>query len=301
MPSYIQGLSEAIARAASRYPDLIQFGENILQGSRICGLTRSLTGRVINVGNCENTHVGAGFGVMMRGGRAALYMKQLDFLLLGVDQIVNTWNLLRAAPPDGMGSFTIVAIVCDQGWQGPQSSFNALADLCSLARVDAYLLTDLHSAGAILASQLGAPGFRILALSQRQFGAELLDVPVIWASPDYRIFQYAEGDSATVACFNFSLPQGLELVGAWEQSGRTASLYSIHPAQPYSWGRVVEDAARTGRLIAIDDGKGANSLANRLAAHVARIAPGCRITIDARHGPVDYTVNEDRFEVELAW
>lgn len=301
MPSYIQGLSQSIASAAARYPDLIQFGENILQGSRICGLARSLTGRVINVGNCENTHVGAGFGVLMRGGRAALYVKQLDFLLLAADQLVNTWNLLRAAPPEGMGSFTIVTIVCDQGWQGPQSSFNALAELCSMARIDAFLLTDAHSANAILASQLGAPGFRILALSQRLFAQELLELPVVWASPDYRVFQYSEGDSATVACFNFSLPQGMELAGAWEKTGRTVSLYSIHPALPYSWGRVVEDAARTGRLIAIDDGKGANSLANRLAAHTSRLAPECRITIDARHGPLDYSVNEDRFEVELAW
>ena len=134
MPSYLETVNAALAGAAARCPDLLQFGENIGQGSRICGLARGLGGRLLTVGNCENTHAGAGLGMMLEGGRALLVVKQLDFLLLALDQLVNTMNLIRTSEAV-TGSFTILAIVCDQGWQGPQSSFHDLAGICGLHRL----------------------------------------------------------------------------------------------------------------------------------------------------------------------
>ncbi len=75
---------------------MLLFGENIDTGSRIAGLARGLkvnpAGRILNVGNCELTHIGLGLGMMLDGGNAVVFMKQLDFLLLGIDQMVNTFN-----------------------------------------------------------------------------------------------------------------------------------------------------------------------------------------------------------------
>jgi pyruvate/2-oxoglutarate/acetoin dehydrogenase E1 component len=255
---------------------------------------------LLNVGNCENTHVGTGLGMLIRGGRAALFVKQLDFLLLAADQMTNTWNLVRAAPPANLGSFTIIVIVCDQGMQGPQSSCQSLADLCSLARLDGYTLTDAGSADDILHSQLGAPGFRIIALSQRLFSGELADVPVEWSSGDGRVFQYQRGDQATVACFHFSLPRGLELVRRWSTEAKRASLFAVQAAWPHDWDAVTGDAARTGRLIMLDDARGANSLANKLAAQTLLRAPHCRVTLLTREQDLACAVNPDEFLVEAA-
>ena len=47
---------------------------------------------IINTPNLENTLVGTGFGLMLSGLQAAFFMKQQDFLLLGVDHLVNTYN-----------------------------------------------------------------------------------------------------------------------------------------------------------------------------------------------------------------
>ena len=62
-------------------------------------------GIVLNTPNVENTLVGFGFGMMLNGVNSVFFMKQFDFLLLGMDQLVNTYNVIRQNEPKA--SFTI--------------------------------------------------------------------------------------------------------------------------------------------------------------------------------------------------
>ena len=109
--TYIAHIISQVNTVTARCGPIFIFGENIDTGSRISGLARGLTvnpaGRIQNVGNCELTHAGVGLGMMLDGGQAALFAKQLDFMLLGLDQFVNTFNIIRAStPPNARGSFT---------------------------------------------------------------------------------------------------------------------------------------------------------------------------------------------------
>ena len=297
MPSYLETINRILVREAARHPELTQFGENIAQGSRICGLARNLGGRVVTVGNCENTHVGTGIGMMLEGGQALLVVKQLDFLLLAMDQMVNTMNLIRATREESsLGSFTILTIVCDQGWQGPQSSFNDLAGVCSLARVDGYFLNGQADSERVLTRQLVKPGFRLIAVSQRRFGEECLELPLLEKGcRGEACFQYADGPDATVAAFGFALPSALEVSAAWRAQGKRSSVYALNPVLPHDWTGVLTSAARTRRLIVLDDGKGALSLAHKLASAVLRAAPDCHVSVETRECDYQSVVNEDRF------
>ncbi len=296
--NYISAINRILIETALLHPDLVQMGENINKGSCIGGMTRNLPGRVLNIGNCENTHCGVGFGMMLNGASLALYVKQLDFLLLGLDQIVNTYNLIRCqGQSQALGSFTIVVIVCDQGMQGPQSSCNTLADLCSLARVDGYTLTNLAEARHLLGQYLVRPGFRIIALSQRLFHSPVLDPEILYTSPNGGMIQYSDGPDLAIVCFNFSLPQGLRLAAECGRARLSTRLFSAHPVLPHAWDMAVEAARSTGRLVAIDDGKGVNSIAYLLAEEVRRRAPHCQVTVLTRP-EVSWTVGADRFEID---
>src|ERR1043165_4705133 len=194
MANYITSLSQLVGTECARLPGAVLFGENINNGSRIVGLCRNLVapegGRILNVGNCEATHIGAGFGMMLNGVHAVLFAKQHDFMLLGIDHFVNTYNFIRCSrDPATLGGFTIIAEVCDQGYQGPQSSFNSLGDVCSLARVPGFMLTNAQDAPRVLRSGLSRPGFRLMGLSQRLFSTEFLDPGFVWAAPDHSVFQ----------------------------------------------------------------------------------------------------------------
>lgn len=301
MPTYLETINRLVAEECGRHPALLQFGENIAQGSRICGVARNLPGPLLTVGNCENTHAGVGLGMMIEGGQSLLVVKQLDFLLLAADQMVNTMNLVRASRETGtLGSFTILAIVCDQGWQGPQSSYHDLTSLCSLARVDGYHLNGAGDAAHIIPRYLAAPGFRILAVSQRRFGEECLELPVFHAGPGAGELQYADGHDATIAAFGFALPQAVEISAQLRAAGAQPAIFQVNPALPHNWTRLIGSAARTRRLIVLDDSKSPLSLGHKLASAVLRVAPECHVTIETREQNCEFAVNEDRFMPAVA-
>jgi pyruvate/2-oxoglutarate/acetoin dehydrogenase E1 component len=236
---------------------------------------------------------------MMNGASAVLFVKQLDFMLLGVDHFVNTYNVMRSEREiRARGSFSIVTIVCDHGQQGPQSSFNALSDLCSLARVPGYTLTNSADAKAVLGSQLGAPGFRFIALSQRLFPSELLQLDADFTTADASILSYQRGDDATIVCLNFSLPEGLALAHHLRRNGRSSTVFSVNPVFPLDWSPIVADVMHTRRLLVLDDTKGAVSVGYELLQEVAESVPMSRGVLRRRPKIIPFGVDAERFEVD---
>ena len=110
--------------------NIVIFGQNIDAGSCLSGLTRGLgkvnNGLTINTPNCENTLVGVGFGLMLNSTSSIFFMKQQDFLLLGIDHLVNTYNIVRQHNPQA--SFTIFPVIVDSGYEGAQSALNNFND-----------------------------------------------------------------------------------------------------------------------------------------------------------------------------
>ncbi len=303
MPNYITALNELIVDETSRLPRVVLYGENLNTGSRISGLTKNLRvadgGRIINVGNCEATHCGVGFGLMLNGVTAVLFVKQLDFMLLAMDHFVSTYNSIRSVPPSRpLGSFTIITIVCDHGYQGPQSSFNALGDICSLARVPGYALTNRGDAAHVLRTQLATPGFRFVALSQRLFPTEVLTLPVVYAAPDSSVFQYKSGCEVTIVCLNFSLPYGHTLAQRLEARGLSSSLFSANYVHPMDWGPILTSAVRTRRVLVLDDSKSVHSAGHALLEAVSRSAPDARRMFVGRERDIPFGVSPDEYDID---
>jgi len=301
--SYITAVNDLIVSRAAQLPNAVLYGENIDNGSRISGLSRNLKtppgGRIINVGDCEATHCGVGFGMLLNGGCAVLFCKQLDFLLLGLDHFVSTYNVIRCHKyPKSLGSFTIITIVCDQGLQGPQSSFNALGDICSLARVEGYTITNDQDAAHVLNSQVGKTGFRFIALSQALFPTEFLRLDLVYAAPDSSLFQYTEGDEATIVCFNFSLAKGHVLQQKLSARGMRSSLFSLNYAVHQNWERIRQSVQRTGKVIVIDDSKSVHLPGYRLLYEIGDSCPQARKIAISRGSDVDFGVSPDALQID---
>ncbi len=259
--NYVTHVNALLKARVAQEKSLVMFGQNIAAGSCIGGMTRGLKsegGRhVLNTPNCENTLVGTGFGLMLNGVSGIFFMKQQDFLLLGIDQLVNTYNLVRRR--NLKSSFTIFNVVVDSGYEGPQSALNNFYDFCSVARVPGYAITNKRDAEVIIQRHLVAPGFRIIGISQRLFRLDVLDTSgEVKHDPDGEIFQYLYGDDATVACFNYSFPQGLALCRDLEKRGVNASLFSVNAMLPVDWTRIIGDVRRTKKLVVLDDSKSVN-------------------------------------------
>jgi pyruvate dehydrogenase E1 component beta subunit len=266
----VEYVNARFREAAARLDPFVCYGQNVSAGSCIAGLSRGVGGGsgrnlALNTPNVENTLVGAGFGMMLGGVSSAFFMKQQDFLLLGIDQLVNTYNAVRQNPP--AASFSVVSVVVDSGFEGIQSSLNNFADFCSIARIPGFSVTCRQDADSVIGRRFTEPGFRLIAVSQRLFGTELIDFggePLLDRGSE--IFQYLRGGDLTLACCNFSLPQGLALCRELSGRGLSASLFGVNAPTPVDFAPILEDVRNTRRLLVLDDSKSANVAAQSLAA-----------------------------------
>jgi len=192
------------------------YGQNINTGTFISGLTKNINkikkNTVKNVPNCENSLVGLGFGVMLDGGNSIYVAKQLDFLLLGIDHFVNTMNFIKVKK-NKFGSFNIITFVCDQGFQGPQSSFNNIDDLSSLAQVNTFQINTLFEANKIFSGRRLLEGFNIIAISQRLSNKDIFALDADSYAKNYSAFLYYENKHSdyTIISSNFSFEYACQL------------------------------------------------------------------------------------------
>ena len=270
---YIEFINNLIKEQVTKEENVVIYGQNINAGSCLGGLTKDLAvgknGRIINSTNSENTLCGFGFGLMMNGISSVFFMKQLDFLLLGIDHLVNTFNIIRNTGFKNRSSFTIFPITIDNGYQGPQSSLNNFSDFCSIAKVSGYTITNKIDAENIISSKLISPGFRIISVSQRLFKEEIIEPPELLYTDNNTIFQYSEGSDVTLVCFNFSFPYGWDLYNELQKNGISVSLFNVNSPIPTKWEKIITNTKKTQKLIIIDDSKSENIACDSLIANVA--------------------------------
>lgn len=265
--TYIEQINAAIREQTGGRKRLVCFGQNITTGSFLSGLTRGLPGpgiEALNTPNCENALVAFGFGMMLEGIDSIYFVKQLDFLLLTTDQLVNTWNMARQT--GARGSFTIVPVVVDSGFEGPQSRLNNLPDFCSLADLPGYALAEASAARRTIQRHLIAPGFRILAPSQRLFRTPAMEGESEALDDDAGVFRLAAGNDVTVVAFNFAWHQARVLRRRLELNGIEAALFGVSACAPGSWDPIIESVRQTGQLVLLDDSRSRNRPADRLRA-----------------------------------
>lgn len=301
MTTYVECLNQAFKAFAAAQGRTVVYGQNVSTGSCLSGLSRGFDKlpdcTVINSTNAENTLVGMGFGLMLRGVSSIFFMKQQDFLLLGIDQLVNTWNALRHR--DIAASFTVVAIVVDTGWEGPQSCLNNLADYASISRIPSFTPVTTAEIERLTGVEAVKSGVRLVGISQKLFRAPVIDIMGKPVGRDGNIFAYASGDVATVVSFNLAFPAAQMVHGAMTAAGHSASLFSVPASQVDDFSPIIADAGRTGRLLVVDDGKGLNRPAHRLLDQARAAVPGLRVGLFQRQWSLDWaTPNADVMAVD---
>lgn len=266
---YIEYINKLIREEVSKQEQLIAYGQNIAAGSCLGGLTKKLqvkkSGKIINSTNSENSLCGFGFGMMIGGISSIFFMKQLDFLLLGIDHLTNTYNIIRNSEYATKSSFTIMPITVDKGYEGPQSSLNNFGDFCSISRTTGYTITNKIDAEKIIQNKLVSPGFRIITVSQRLFKEELIEPDnLLYTNDDLTVFQYNKGKDLTIVSFNFSFPQANELFLEFKNNGINASLFNVNSPIETDWRKIREDVKTTKNIIVLDDSNSYNIAANSL-------------------------------------
>jgi pyruvate/2-oxoglutarate/acetoin dehydrogenase E1 component len=256
----VSHINELLKKNINKNKNIVLFGQNINSGSCLSGLTKGLDVKkkniIINTQNSENSLVGFGFGLMLQGISSIFFMKQLDFLLLSIDQLVNTYNIVRLNKINA--SFTIFPVTVDSGFEGPQSSLNNLDDFCSIAGIEGFSMTNYFDSQKIINSHLIKKGFRIITAGQKDLNKDCINIKPINEDQNSNFFQYKKGNLVTILCFSQSILYGLEFESKIAEKGFSSSLFSINSHSIFDYSVIFQDIERTKQVIIIDDTKSRN-------------------------------------------
>jgi pyruvate/2-oxoglutarate/acetoin dehydrogenase E1 component len=275
---HFNGLLRARLVARGRRAALI--GQNVSTGSCLSGLTRGFDKvpgcAVLNTPNCENVLVGAGIGLMLGGVDGIVALKQQDFLLLGLDHLVNTLNALRHRAPEA--SLAVLSIAVDNGWEGPQSCLVDPDDFCSFARIPGYCVSNAADAALVAERHFFAPGAKLVTVSQRMFRKAVdpaAPVATLDAAGDW--LRHREGQDATIVACGFAQPEAMALSDALATQGVRAGVLQRVNAAARDLRPALDAAAASGRLVVVDDSKAVNRASLHLVAAARRDLPGTRV------------------------
>ncbi len=156
-------------------PSLI-IGQNVAAGSHLGGLTRGFhdinSVQVINSPNSENTLAGFALGTALGGVKTIFWLKQQDFVYLGLDALVNSAALIRNSEHYSSASCTFAMTVMDSGWEGPQASSNFSNQISQLTNIPALFASGLKEAEASIRISRNLD-ISLVVFSQKLLGLEL--------------------------------------------------------------------------------------------------------------------------------
>ena len=154
--TYSQAVNAALRRELAERPDVVLFGEDIAMPGGVFGVTRGLQGefgeaRVFDTPIAESAILGAAVGAAMEGLRPIVEIMWADFMLVGIDQLINQAANVRYLSR-GKRSAPLV-VRCQQGvtpGSCAQHSQSLEALLCHIPGLKVGLPATAHDAYAML-------------------------------------------------------------------------------------------------------------------------------------------------------
>lgn len=273
---YITAVNSFLKKELANHSTSVVYGQNINAGSRLGGFAKGLDSiqgcEVINTPNVENSLVGMGFGLMLKNIPSVFMMKQQDFLLLGVDQLVNTWNALKSR--GSFVPFVIAMIVVDNGWEGPQSSFNNTNSLAKLSDLKCSIVNGFDvSEKTIHQAFVGGPS--LLAISQKMFKVENPGVSDIYNKVEtinYNLYvsKYIEAKKIVLISINFTGEDCLKIGQNAFDLGLNIALFLFNTNHYKILESDLELIKEANQVIIFDDSKSTVSGTNEIIMQILR-------------------------------
>lgn len=249
--------------------ETIFYGQNINAGSCLGGLTKNLNNidnlRILNTQNSENLLTGIGFGISLNNINSYYFMKQLDFLLLGIDHLVNTLNIFRLMKLNTTNG--IFCILSDKGYEGPQSSFNSVSSISSIGNLDFFQLATAADVDILLEKHFFSNKFKVFCVSQTLLSSNLITLEPSNFQDD--IFKYGLGRDLNIILFGNSMIYFEEIIK--EIDINKCAIYSVNNQNQNNFEFIIDDIPIGGNILIVDDDRSLNKTSDRFLRKVLHL------------------------------
>lgn len=290
--SYAEASVLALATAMRADPRVVVLGEDVGRGGifqQYKGLQATFGAeRVIDTPISESTIVGAGVGMALVGMRPVVEMRVVDFALCAMDEIVNQAAKNRYMF-GGQGRVPLVMRMPIGFWQNSaaQHSQSLEAWFAHLPGVVVMCPATPQDNYSMLSHALRGEDPVIYMENKELWGLQG-DVDDTVVHTPGRAQVWRRGGDLTLVTWSAALHTTLQAADALAAEGVGASVIDLGTLWPWDKQAVIDDAARTGRLLVVHDAVRAAGFGAEVAATAAE-ATGCRIgRLGAPRIPVGY-------------
>jgi pyruvate dehydrogenase E1 component beta subunit len=296
--SFSQAMDAALAQAMANDARIMVFGEDVPVLRKEL-LVRFGPKRVRGTPISESAFLGAGVAAAMAGLRPVVEVYMVDFLGVGMDALLNHAAKIEALSGGKWTAPLVVRAPCGGGYgdggQHGQSLWGWLAHIPGLtvlvpstpADAGGLMLAALQHDGPVILLEhkllsenwlefLGAGGRRTVQFDVPAEGARGA-VPRKWAPlPIGKAALRREGGELAMVSVGVGAHRALEAAQALEKEGISAAVLDLRSVSPLDRAAVRELAARTGRLLVVDEDYAGFGLSGELSAVVLEAGISCK-------------------------
>jgi pyruvate/2-oxoglutarate/acetoin dehydrogenase E1 component len=294
--TYAQAAVRALGDAMARDPKVVAIGEDIGRGG-IFGQYKGLQerfgeDRVIDAPISEATIVGAGVGMALVGMRPVVEMRVVDFALCAMDEIVNQAAKNRYMF-GGQGRVPLVMRLPIGMWQNSaaQHSQSLEAWFAHLPGVVVLCPSTPQDNYAMLAWAMQSED-PVVYMENKELWSlegEVDDAAAAYVPGCARIAR--RGKDLTIVSWSAAVHSAARAAEQLAGLGVGASLIDLGSLWPWDREAVLQDCARTGRLLVVHDAVQAGGFGAEIAATAAQ-ATGCQVArLGAPRIPVGYATS----------
>ena len=284
--TYAEALREATEQEMTRNPKIVVFGIGVDDFKGTYGTTKGLVekfgaDRCFDTPLSEDAMTGMAIGMAMAGLRPIHVHIRMDFLLLGMNQIINIAAKLRYMYGGQVSVPIVVRSVIGRSWgQGAQHSQALHALFMHIPGLRVVMPTTPHDAKGLLLQSLRHPD-PVMFIEHRILHYQKGPVPEgDYTVPFGQARVLAEGKDITLVGVSYTNVECLRARALLREAGIDAEVIDPVSLSPLDMKTILKSVEKTGRLLVVDNGWvfcGASSeIVAQTAEHFQRRPVGLR-------------------------
>jgi 2-oxoisovalerate dehydrogenase E1 component len=289
---FVNAISEALEQSMSRYPELIQMGQDIAEYGGVFKVTDRFVEkfgkeRVRNTPISESAIIGAGLGLSILGMKSVIEMQFADFVTCGFNQIVN--NLAKTHYRWGQNADVVIRMPTGAGvGAGPFHSQSNEAWFFHTPGLKIVYPSNPYDAKGLLNAAIEDPNPYLYFEHKAMYRSLTQTIPV-----DYYTVEIGKANLVNRGTQLSIITYGMGVIWAQEilkEMSIDADLLDLRTLLPWDQSAVRETVQKTGRVLVLHE----DSLTGGIGAEIAAwIGENCFEHLDApvlRLGALDTPV-----------
>lgn len=256
--NFAEAVRESIDSNLEKDPSVYLMGLGVPDPKGIFGTTLGLQEkhgeeRVLDMPTSENGMTGVGVGSAIMGMRPIFTHQRIDFVLLAMDQIVNSaakWHYMF----DGVMQVPLVMrLIVGMGWgQGPQHSQNLHAMFAHFPGLKVLMPTSAYDAKGLLNAAV-RDNNPVIFIEHRWLYNLIDEVPEeYYEVPIGKAKVLKEGSDVTVVSSSYMTIEALKAASALKEEGIGVDLIDLRSIKPLDIETILESVKKTGNLVVAD-------------------------------------------------